>query len=128
MAKFGAEIEAAGVVLAPVVVETFGRWGADTDQVFDFVAKASAARGNATAERTSAFLWSVLSVATCALCWGDYGAGAGRAGGLRVCEQHAGVAGRGLSVCGRKSVQVRIALVSRFVWEYVRLFVGHLLL
>ena len=62
VAKFGAECEAAGVGLVPMVVETFGRWGAGTDQVFDFVAKASAARGNATAERASAFLRRSLAV------------------------------------------------------------------
>ncbi len=61
VAKFGAECEAAGVGLVPMVVETFGRWGAGADQVFDF-AKASAARGNATAERASAFLRRSLAV------------------------------------------------------------------
>ena len=62
VAKFGAECGAAGVVLVPMVVETFGRWGAGTDPVFDFVAKASAARGNATAERAAAFLRRSLAV------------------------------------------------------------------
>ena len=62
VAKFGAECGAAGVVLVPMVVETFGRWGAHTDQVFDFVAKACAARGNATAVLAGAFLRRSLAV------------------------------------------------------------------
>jgi hypothetical protein len=34
--KFGAECEAAGVLLVPMVVETFGRWGACSEEMFSF--------------------------------------------------------------------------------------------
>ena len=60
--KFGAECEAAGVLLVPMVVETFGRWGACSEEMFCFISKASAARGNVTAQRAVAFLRRSLAV------------------------------------------------------------------
>ena len=61
-AKFGAECEAAGVVLVPMVVETFGRWDSRADEVFAFIAKGSGARASAGAERAASFLRRSLAV------------------------------------------------------------------
>jgi hypothetical protein len=50
------------VLLVPMVVETFGRWGACSEEMFSFISKASAARGNVTAQRAVAFLRRSLAV------------------------------------------------------------------
>ena len=41
--KFGSEtrVEATGVVLIPMVVETFGRWDSLADEIFDLICKAA---------------------------------------------------------------------------------------
>ncbi len=41
-AKFGAEWKAAGLVLVPMVVEVFGRWGERLREAFQLVSKAGA--------------------------------------------------------------------------------------
>jgi hypothetical protein len=61
-AKFGGQCTAAGVVLVPMVVETFGRWDSRADEVFAFVAKGSGARAGAGTERAASFLRRSLAV------------------------------------------------------------------
>jgi len=75
-AKFGGQCTAAGVVLVPMVVETFGRWDSRADEVFAFVTKGSGA-GRARAQSgqlpSCAGAWQcVYSAATCTPCWGGW--------------------------------------------------------
>ena len=60
--KFGEECKAAGVVLVPMVVETFGAWDTRADEVFAFISKGSGARANEAAPRATSFLRRSLSV------------------------------------------------------------------
>lgn len=62
-AKFGKDCKAAGLVLIPMVVETFGRWGERAEEAFRFVAKACAARSNEKSTSASSHLRRALSVA-----------------------------------------------------------------
>ena len=50
-AKFGAECKAAGLVLVPMVVEVFGRWGERSLEAFQLVSKAGA---SSTSEKVAA--------------------------------------------------------------------------
>ena len=50
-AKFGAECNAAGLVLVPMVVEVFGRWGERSLEAFQLVSKAGA---NSASEKVAA--------------------------------------------------------------------------
>ena len=45
-ARFGAECQAAGLVLVPMVVEVFGRWGERSLEAFQLVSKAGANRAS----------------------------------------------------------------------------------
>ncbi len=49
--KFGAACEAAGLVLVPMVVETYGRWGERSAEAFQLVSKACA---NQASEKVAA--------------------------------------------------------------------------
>jgi len=44
--KFGAECKAAGLLLVPMVVEVFGRWGERSQEAFQLIAKAGANRAS----------------------------------------------------------------------------------
>ena len=50
-AKFGAECKAAGLVLVPMVMEVFGRWGECSLEAFQLVSKAGA---NSASEKVAA--------------------------------------------------------------------------
>ena len=55
--------EEKGMILVPMVVEVFGRWGLRAEEMFAFVAKVCAARANERSPRADAFMRRSLSVA-----------------------------------------------------------------
>ena len=48
--------EEKGMILVPMVVEVFGRWGLRAEEMFAFVAKVCAARANERSPRADAFM------------------------------------------------------------------------
>ena len=61
-AKFGAQCEAAGLVLVPMVVEVFGRWGERAQEGFALVAKACASRASEKVAAAGAHIRRSLSL------------------------------------------------------------------
>jgi hypothetical protein len=61
-AKFGAECKAAGLVLVPMVVEEFGRWGKRSLEAFQLVSKAGASGGSEKVVAAGSHLRRSMSV------------------------------------------------------------------
>jgi len=61
--RAAAMFEEKGMILVPMVVEVFGRWGLRAEEMFAFVAKVCAARANERSPRADAFMRRSLSVA-----------------------------------------------------------------
>ena len=60
--KFGAACEAAGLVLVPMVVETYGRWGERSAEAFQLVSKACASQASEKVAAAGAHIRRSLSV------------------------------------------------------------------
>jgi len=60
--KFGAQCEAAGLILVPMVVEVFGRWGERAQEGFALVAKACASRASEKVRAAGGHIRRSLSV------------------------------------------------------------------
>ncbi len=60
--KFGAQCEAAGLILVPMVVEVFGRWGKRAQEGFALVAKACASRASEKVRAAGGHIRRSLSV------------------------------------------------------------------
>ena len=60
--KFGAACEAAGLVLVPMVVETYGRWGERSAEAFHLVSKACASQASEKFAAAGAHIRRSLSV------------------------------------------------------------------
>ena len=60
--KFGAACEAAGLVLVPMVVETYGRWGERSAEAFQLVSKACASQASEKVAAAGAHIRHSLSV------------------------------------------------------------------
>jgi hypothetical protein len=60
--KFGAQCEAAGLILVPMVVEVFGRWGERAQEGFALVAKACASRASEKVRAAGGHIRRSLSI------------------------------------------------------------------
>ena len=60
--KFGQQCEDAGLVLVPMVVEVFGRWGQRAEEVFKLISKACSNRASETSKAAGAHIRRSLSI------------------------------------------------------------------